>query len=46
MCFEEGGIGFRFEVLAPNGKSAQAEVYLPEEVIDKVVPTCRWKPEN
>lgn len=38
VCFEQGGIGLRFQVPAPNGKSTQAEVYLPEETIDKVVP--------
>lgn len=38
VCFEQGGIGLRFQVPAPNGKSTEAEVYLPEGIIDKVVP--------
>ena len=43
VCFEQGGIGLRFQVPAPNGKSTEAEVYLPEEIIDKVVPTVDVK---
>ncbi len=43
VCFEQGGIGLRFQVPAPNGKSTEAEVYLPEETIDKVVPTVDVK---
>lgn len=43
VCFEQGGIGLRFQVPAPNGKSTEAEVYLPEETIDKVVPNVKVK---
>lgn len=43
VCFEQGGIGLRFQVPAPNGKSTEAEVYLPKEIIDKVVPTVDVK---
>ncbi|OUN85335.1 hypothetical protein B5G06_03225 [Flavonifractor sp. An52] len=43
VCFEQGGIGLKFQVPAPNGKSTEAEVYLPEETIDKVVPTVDVK---
>lgn len=43
VCFEQGGIGLRFQVPAPNGKSTEAEVYLPEETIDKVAPTVDVK---
>ena len=38
VCFEQDGIGLRFSVPAPNGRSAAAEAYLPEGVIDKTVP--------
>ena len=43
VCFEQGGIGLRFQVPAPNGKSTEAEVYLPKEIIDKVVPNVKVK---
>lgn len=43
VCFEQGGIGLKFRVQSPNGKSAEAEVYLPEETIDKVVPNVKVK---
>lgn len=37
--FDQGGIGLRFNVPSPNGRSTAADVYLPAETIDKTVPT-------
>lgn len=39
VCFDQGGIGLRFNVPSPNGRSTTADVYLPAETIDKTVPT-------
>ena len=41
VCFEQGGIGLRFEVPSPNGRSTTADVYLPAETIDKAVPNVQ-----
>lgn len=41
VCFEQGGIGLRFDVPSPNKRSSTADVYLPIETIDKVVPTVQ-----
>lgn len=41
VCFVWGGIGLRFDVPSPNGRSAKADVYLLTEVIDKTAPTVQ-----
>lgn len=41
VCFDLGGIGLRFDVPSPNGRSTTADVYLPAEVIDKAAPTLQ-----
>ena len=41
VCFEQGGVGLRFMVPSPNGKSTTADVYLPAETIDKTVPNVQ-----
>lgn len=38
VCFDQGGTGLRFNVPSPNGKTTTVDVYLPAEIIDKVVP--------